>query len=365
MIFILCILLLQACKGDKEEVGENNIEPEQEETPSPDVIPTTPLVKIPSITLTSSEFHSVIGWLSNDEILFTLMDKGVWTVQSYSISTNSWRTIYTTSTPIIEGTIHPNKKMILLHTSSNSSTAEVQIIHINGQLVQNLSFESAELYIDWHPTNPDLIVFTTFYEDWTYSAFVYDGTTQNLQSIEVENPFVKWYDEEHLMVFRWSESSLDGSELMLYSINDKKLKETGISHLIDVQTSPDSILYVKVNEEAKQYEYRLEHRDTKDSFEWTSPAVSNYSEWVLPIVSMNPSNGLVAIKSSESGNHDEFDTNGIISSITFEGQTELGEIKGRPIDCSPNGKVCLGGYEKENWIELYPLKEQTWIHFKE
>ena len=41
---------------------------------------------------------------------------------------------------------------------------------------------------------------------------------RKLESIDVENPFVKWYDEEHLIVFRWAETSLDGSELILYSI---------------------------------------------------------------------------------------------------------------------------------------------------
>ncbi len=342
-----------------------NNEPEEEEAVLPEELPTTPTAEIPSLQFPISEFHSVIGWLSDDEILFTLLNDGEWTVQSYSISTKNWRTIYTSSFPIIQGYVHPTKETILLHTSNSSSSAEVQIIHKNGQLVQSLSFESAELYLDWHPTNADLIAFTAFYEDWTYSAFVYDGSTQNLTEIEVENPFVKWYDEEQLMVFKWSESSLDGSELMLYSIKDKTVKETGITHLLDVLVSGDSILYVQINEPKKQYEYRLLQQDTGKSFEWTSPAVSNYSEWVMPSISMDFEGALIAIKSIEAGNQDEFNSKGIISSISLEGINDLGEINAQPIDCAPNGKVCLGGYEKENWIQLDLLKEQTWITFEE
>ncbi|TQR19550.1 hypothetical protein [Psychrobacillus vulpis] len=364
-ILIICMLLLQACQDSKVQVEVKQPKRNMEETSLPSVSPTIPPKAFPSISFAPSAFQCVVGWLSNDEVVFILSDKGKWTVQTYSVSRESWKLIYTSPIPIVQAIIHPNKELILLHTSSNSSSAEVQVLHKNGYLVHSLSFESAELYMDWHPTNPDLIVFTTFYEDWSYNTFVYDGSTQVLESIEVENPFVKWYDEQHLMVFTGSESSLDGSELMLYSLNDKSLKSTGINHLLDVQNLGESMLYIHINEQENVYEYRLVSIESGDSFEWTSPTISNYSEWVIPTISVIEPNKIIAIKSVESGNVDENDKRGIISSISLEGEKELGEITSQPIACAPNGEICLGGYEKENWIQLKPLKEKLWIHLNE
>lgn len=361
---IILILLLQGCSESKSTEKENEKTAETDST----IITTTTSNssnEFPSISLTSSAFHSVIGWLSNDEILFILLEKGKWTVQSYSVSNDSWKTIYTSAIPIIEGFIHPNKELILLHTSNNSSSAEVQIIHKNGYLVQNLTFESAELYMDWHPTNPNLIVFTTFYEDWSYNTFAYDGSTQSLQSIEVGNPFVKWYDEKHLMLLKGTDSNLDGNELILYSLQDKTLNETGIKHLIDVRHLGDCMLYIQINEDNNLYEYRLVNIKTEKSFEWTSPAISNYSEWIIPTISSVNSGQIITIKALESGNVDESGEKGIISSISLEGERELGEVLSQPIVCSPNGKDCLGGYGLEKWIQLNPLKEKVWIHLDE
>ncbi|WP_391201851.1 hypothetical protein [Psychrobacillus sp. L4] len=364
-ILIIFVMLLQGCSESKMTKKENEKTAIVDNASALTSTPKKASKEFPSISLTSSSFQSVIGWLSNDEILFIIFDKGKWTVQSYSVSNHLWKIIYTSTAPIMEGFIHPNKELILLHTSSNSSSAEVQIIHKNGYLVQSLSFESDELYMDWHPTNPNLIVFTTFYEDWTYNTFVYNSSTQNLQSIEVENPFVKWYDEDHLMLLRGSDSSLDGNELILYSIAEKSLKETGIMHLIDVQNLGKSMLYIQINEEKKLYEYRFMDNEKQSSFEWTSPAISNYSEWVIPTISNVNSNQFFLIKGLKSGNVDESSDRGILSSISLDGERELGEVLTQPIVCSPNGETCLGGYEKENWIQLNPLKEKVWIHLDE
>ena len=203
--------------------------------------------------------------------------------------------------------------------------------------------------------NSSLIVFTTFYEDWTYNTFIYDGTTQNLDSIEVEDPFVKWYDEEHLMVFRWAESNLDGGELILYSLKEKTLEETGITNVIDAHTNGNSLLVVQVNEETNEFQYSLSNEVTDESIDWTSAAISNYSEWVVPYMDFIDQDKLIGIKSLKPGNLDETTSSGTISSMTFDGKQEYGEIESQPLLCAPNGEICLGGYQMENWIQLSPL----------
>lgn len=365
VILLFCISFLQACTDFKtnipkvEQDNEVKIPSDIREVEKPSVQET------PSILLDNNAFHSVVGWMSNDEIVFIIAEKGQWLVRSYTVSTNSWRTIYTTTTPIIQGTIHPSKEIILLHTSKDSSSAEIQFLHKNGFVLHSLSFESAEIYMDWHPTNPNLVVFSTFYEDWTYSTFVYDGSTQELTAIDIEDPFVKWYDEQNLMVFRWSDTSLDGSELWLYSILDGTLKSTGEEKVLDVTNIGEAIVYVQINEVKKQFEYRLEGVNGTKSFEWITPAVSNYSEWVIPSMSIVSPTEFILLNAKKSRNLDDVGQKSIISKYSLDGQQILGEMDEQPISCSPNAEVCLGGYTKENWIQTNPLVEKKWIYINE
>ena len=329
------------------------------------VVEQTSKQEIPSILLDNNSFHSVVGWMSDNEIVFIIAEKGQWLVRLYNVSTNSWQTIYTTSTPIIQGMIHPSKELILLHTSKDSSSAEIQFLHKNGFVLQSLSFESAEIYMDWHPTNSNLVVFSTFYEDWTYNTFIYDGARQELTSIELENPFVKWYDEENLMVLRWSDSDLDGSELYLYSILDRTLKSTGRGKVLDVTNIGGAMFYVQINEENMQFEYSLEELNGTGVYKWVTPAVSNYSEWVIPSMSVVSPTEIVLLHANESRNQDEVGQKSILSKISLDGQQDFGEIDEQPISCSSNVEICLGGYEKEHWIQTNPLHVENWINLLE
>ncbi|MER2261800.1 MAG: hypothetical protein ABS934_07270 [Psychrobacillus sp.] len=364
LIIIFCIMILQACIAtEKSPVVPPDDNSEQHTSTNETDI--TNLDRIPSVHLERSKFHSVIGWLSDEEILIVLVDKGEWILKSYSVTKEEWKEIYRTSTPVIQGMIHPSKEMIILHTSNNSSSAEVQLIHKNGVVEQSLYFESAELYMDWHPTDPNLIVFTAFYEDWSYNSMVYDGHTQELKAIDVENPFVKWLDHENLMVFNWSETSLDGSNLKHYSIADHSTTDTNWSNIIDVQNLGDSLVYIQIDEENMQFKYHLVNKSNGESVDWVSPAVSNYSEWVIPTISIISPNSFIAFQAKEKGNKDEANQKSIIGKYSIEGEEQYGEIKELPIDCSPNGKVCLGGYEKEQWINLNTLKEGKWLNILE
>ncbi|WP_419959002.1 hypothetical protein [Psychrobacillus sp. BM2] len=365
VILLFCVFLLQACADIGPSVPKAEQENEQKLPSDIEIVEKTSNEEIPTILLDNSAFHSLVGWLSNEEIVIIVAEKGQWLVKLYTVPTNSWRTIYTTTTPIIQGTIHPSKEMILLHTSKDSSSAEIQFLHKNGYVLQSLSFESAEIYMDWHPTNPNLVVFSTFYEDWTYSTFVYDLATQELTSIEIENPFVKWYDEENLMVFRWSDSGLDGSELLLYSILDETLKSTGEEKVLDATNIGEAIVYVQINEEEKQFEYRIEDLNGR-KFEWATPAVSNYSEWIIPSMSIVSPTEVILLNAKESRNQDDASQKSILSKISIVDQQQIfGEIEEQPISCSPNAEICLGGYAKENWIQTNSLDEKKWIYFNE
>ena len=364
VLLLFCAIFLHACKEIETSSPEKDQEPDVK-IPFENGVAESTNHEVPSILLDNKAFHSVIGWLSNEEIVFIFVEKEQWLVKTYTISTNSWKTIYTTTTPIIQGTIHPLKEFILLHTSKDSSSAEIQFLHKNGFVTQSLSFESAEIYMDWHPTNPNLVVFSTFYEDWTYNTFVYDGDTQALTSIDIENPFVKWYDDEHLSVYRWAESGLDGSELLLYSIPDKSLTATGLDKVLDVTNIGEAIIYVKINEEKKQLDYRLETLSGSKKLEWTAPAVSNYSEWVIPTISIISPNEFIVLNALESRSQDDSSQQSILSKISLDEQLKLGELEEQPILCSPNAEFCLGGYAKENWINTEPWEVKQWIHFNE
>ncbi len=366
IILLLCFISLVGCEEEPLDVGEkvkNAEEPSLIHPPKDHL--SAPKQEVPNLQLDRSSFHSIIGWLNDKEILFVLVEKGKWTVQAYSIDSGNWRVIYETDTPIIQVELHPSKSMLMLHTSKNSSSADVLLVNIDGELEQSLHFESAEMYMNWHPTNPQLIVFSAFYEDWSFNSFVYDGETKNLEAIDVENPFVKWYDDQHLMLFEWKESNLDGSDLVLYSIKEKEKKETKWKNMLDVIYMGDTYLFIQIDEEAKEFRYELTNKDSAEKFEWITPALSNYSEWIIPNLSILSPNQVMMLQPTKGGNVDSIQQENILTNYSLSGKKELGKIESLPIDCSPSGDVCLGGYEKQIWIQTEPFQEKNWVEIDE
>ena len=61
------------------------------------------------------EFQFVLGWLSNEEILYVKYMNGQYVIHSYNIHTGKELPIYSSEMPIIQGDISPSREFLFLH----------------------------------------------------------------------------------------------------------------------------------------------------------------------------------------------------------------------------------------------------------
>lgn len=358
---IFLLLLLTSCQQNVSEpfLPEKSISPEQEQPNKEDTI--LPLSEL------NGNFDCVIGWLSDEEILYITRQQSDYQINSYHIETGANKIIFTISEPIIEARIHPNLSKIAIVTSSNSLSASIHFYSLAGQELDKLTIESSELYWDWHPTQADEIFFSAFYEDWTFDSFVYSSGTKEMKRFETNDPFGKWGKESSIYTINWPENdSLSGGTLREVNTVTMKEAESDATNIIHVSATNDVEVRVSISDDQQKFLYTLiRYRDGK-STTFELPAISNYSQWFVPEIEWLSDGTMLTYEASQSGLMDDIpsDFDLVQLSITEPMKTIL---KGpyESFSCNPSGQYCLTGVQLENLLKVKSGETLPWITLQE
>ena len=101
--------------------------------------------------------------------------------------------------------------------------------------------------------------------------------------LAIEDPFPKWFGEDQIAIGYVEGHILDGGEIHTYEPRTEKWGPVRIGEVVYFDTYEDSLLVVRINEEEDAH-YTIMEKDGMIRSEWTMPAISNYSEWVIPEV---------------------------------------------------------------------------------
>ena len=204
--------------------------------------------------LESAKFHFVVDWLSDTEIVFVEKEESFYNLKTFNVTTGEIETLYTESMIIVDAIVHPTKELILVHTSNNSTSAIVKIISLEGVVLDEISIASSELAIEWNELDPDLILLTAFYQDWTYDVLVYNAKEKEINTITLEDPFPKWLGLQ-IVTVHIPEHPLEGGTLHLYDWAIETLEPLPYENIVHFETYGNSLLIVEIaNGEA---EYRI------------------------------------------------------------------------------------------------------------
>ena len=351
-VLSVILLILVGCAGK-----EDNLTKKTEEK-LPDVKKEEVIKKL---IVDSAKFHFVADWLTNTEIVFVEKESGLYFVKSFNIKTGEVKKLYEESSIIVDVFIHPSKEQLLIHTTDNPASGTVKIISLDGVVQHEVSIESSELEIEWNDIDPSLILMTAFYEDWTYDVFVYDGSERNVRLLTLENPFPKWFGTEKIILTDISGHALDGGELYIYDRKSGQQKSVDINGVIHYDTYQESLLLMQINEDGKML-YKILDKDQSILSEWQMPAVSNYSEWVIPGVHWISKDHIVLASAESEGQQDELQEPYKLAQVV-KGEQEIiaEEVLAGPVSCSPDGEKCLTGYTFEKLIDIKSKRESRWL----
>ncbi|AOV07851.1 hypothetical protein [Sporosarcina ureilytica] len=357
---ILCIgvalLLLIGCtKKEEESQKELPVEPKQIEVKE----------SINELTVDRASFHFIVDWLNNEEILYVEKIEDFYELKSFDIFTGETKIIYEEPTIIADVFVHPTKEFLLLHTTENPSSATVKIITLEGVLQNEVTIQSNELEIEWNDINPEYLLLTAFHQDWSFDVFLFDGLKNNLQLISNENPFPKWLGSDDFILTELNTHPLDGGTLFLYDRQTGEKVDAVEEQVVFYDTFKDSLLHMRINDSG-QAEYTIVDSLGAKLAHWTMPAISNYSEWVMPSIQWIASDSVIVNRPMESGQMDEIEE--VYDIVKVAGNEEtvlLNETFNISMKCTPDAKKCVTGPMLETIIDVENHEEKKWLLYKD
>ncbi|MFJ7933661.1 hypothetical protein [Sporosarcina sp. NPDC096371] len=315
------------------------------------------------LTVDPAKFHFVAGWLTDTKIVYVEKDEGFYKVNSFDVHTGETDNLYEEKSMIIDVLIHPTKNYLLLHTSDDSTSATIKVLSADGVVQNEIEVASTELGIEWNDLDPSLILLTAFYQDWTFDLFLYNGAESYLGLLPVDDPFPKWFGREKIVVANIEDHVLDGGKLLTFDLSTEKWEDLDRTGIVYFDTYNDSLLTVRIDDVGDAY-YILSELDGTARSEWTLPAVSNYSEWVIPEVEWVSSNTVYLSASATGGQLDELTSQFRLLQIREGQQKVIGEevVEGY-LRCSPSGQKCLTGTSLVTIIDVETEESSKWLEY--
>jgi hypothetical protein len=251
--------------------------------------------------------------------------------------------------------------------SGNSLNATILITSIDGSIMDKLTIQSSELYVDWHSTNVNLLLITAFNEDWTFDTFAYSSITQEMNRIPSEHPILKWTHDVNLMAINWSpEDALSGGTISEISLKTSEINETEESGYIYFDFYKNIFVSVKIDKEKEQFIYTLTNVTSNDVQIYRTPALSNYSQWFVPEFFWTEDNSFLTYIASKPGLVDSFDGDLHLAEFTFSAMiVKESEVTFSELMCTPSGDRCLTGSRLESIIDLESGDIVQWLEINE
>jgi hypothetical protein len=313
--------------------------------------------KVMPIAEMEGSFSEVSGWLSDDTILYiTNLNKGS-NLYTYHLPTGVSTLFYQSENPVVRAEISPSKDKIFIHAAPTSYQAEVIIKDVNGETLSQTKIESFELAYEWNHGNEEEILLSAFNEDWSYKTFILNIRENNLLEVNLPEPFVIWPVEKELLYLDWDEEGPNLNAPLMKSNLDNEKEEALMTSVHHVDSSKEYILAVSTSEhDAEQSIYSILNTEFKKTAEFGVHHLTAFSSWLVPYYDfIDRKEKLMYLHPIRSGEADLYDEGFVLTEYSLEnnkGKQLLTDLENEPISCSPNGTLCLYGYQYEKIIDL-------------
>ncbi|MFS0575214.1 hypothetical protein AB1K83_06260 [Sporosarcina sp. 179-K 3D1 HS] len=363
-LFAYCVattLLLIGCKNESAQLDTDR----PVVTDPPKQIVQEQKQDLHRLEVDPASFHFIADWLSDEEIIYVEKNEGLYQIQRFNIVTGDIQTVFEDPSIIIDVLIHPSRDFLLIHTSNNPLSATVKVLSLEGLVEDEIVIESSELAMEWNTIDPNRILLTAFHEDWTFDLFLYDGEDDYLELVELDDPFPKWFGKDLIATGHVEDHSLNGGTMKIYDPRTRKQQDFGQSDIVYFDTYGNSVLTVQVDEREDAV-YTLWETDGAIRHQWKMPAVSNYSEWVIPEIAWVSDNEIFLAAPETGGLMDELQSPIQLFQVKEKQHKVVAEeVEAVKPRCSPSGKRCLTGFSSEILISTETGEKQAWLSFRE
>ncbi|CAM3952968.1 YqgU-like beta propeller domain-containing protein [Lederbergia lenta] len=350
---VIIILLLSGC-----------IEKSMDASPSPEPLNKSESnesnsVNLPVVPLDvgSGKFEKSYGWLDDQTILYSYVDKGKYYVSSYELYKGDSEIIFASSTPIVNVIIHPMQEKLLIHTSPSTHGAEVFITDAQGDISFSTEIESYELAIEWNKKDATQMFITAFYEDWTYDIHHLDLSTNNMNKVPHLEPFMKWLGNS-VIEQRWNENDEAFFAPLWKTFIDRDKKTELLKdevYRFDVFSDYLMVITIPKNNQTV-FEYQFFDLSMKRKNLLEKPNLTQYADWLIPYYDYNVAeNKFITFAPETHASVDTYNDGFKLIELDLDDGKEkelIVDIDNQPISCAASGNQCLYGYQLENLLNL-------------
>ncbi|PLR76499.1 hypothetical protein CU633_16195 [Bacillus sp. V3-13] len=363
-ICLFCIIIfttiLSSCSPEKEsephsDIGEKDI---GKNHPSPtfrDEQPITP-INIPDGT-----FNRVSGWLDHETILFTTNVSHGSNVYTYNLRSGESSLLYENQSPIVDVHISPSKRQFLVHSAPSTYAGVITVLDRSGKQMFSRQIESFELAFKWNPYDEDIILVSSFAEDWSYSTYLLNVPGGELTDVNLPEPFAHWLNRRELVFLDWDENN-PGLLAPLVKKEIGSPEEPALfENIIEISTFKNLLITVSVNrEKPEQGIYTFLSNDLKKISSLSFPHLTRFSGWLVPHFDfIGTARRFMTFRPLSSGEADNYAAGFQLVSYDLKSGDETIYFEGmdnEPLSCSPDSMMCLVGYQLEKLLLLNSKK---------
>lgn len=316
------------------------------------------------LNLKEQQFHSVAGWLDDEEIIYVenSADGIGSSVYAYHIFSGKKKSLFRSENPILTVTISPSHSRLLVISSASDDQAKVDVIDVKSlAALYSKTFFATELSAVWNPYDENEILITSFYEDWTYESELLHIDQKRTVLVDLPQPFsVPLGGGEWLMLDWDTETPATAAPLIVWREGKEKRIFDG-REFYHVNGWKDVFVAVGVKGDGRDVsDFTFFDRNFHAIGSFAVPLLSGYSEWIVPYYDLLENRRqLLIVEPKSAGVQDSYKGGfRLVLRDIREGKEETvaDPAENLPVDCSPNGRYCLYGYRLENILFLKEKK---------
>lgn len=271
--------------------------------------------------------------------------------------------MFESDSPIVSVNISPSRERLLIHSSSTSEEGIITVIDKKGKSLATKSIISSEITFVWNPFNDDLVLVSSFNEQWDFQVSVLNIKTNELKdSTLTQQPFASWVTKDELIYLNWdNDDPAFFAPVIKQGISEATGEELEFSNIFQLSSFNDVVLMISVDKDNKEKAvYTFLSNRFKKLTTFTIPQLTKFSDWLVPFYDFSQSkNQFLTFRPLSSGEVDTYKDGFQLVQYHLDSKEEnvlLEGMENKPISLSPNGNLCLYGFQLENIIDLQSKK---------
>lgn len=315
------------------------------------------------LTIEKGSFEKVYGWLDDQTILYSYTNEGYYLLESYNLYSEHKEEIFTTEAPIMNVLIHKHTENLFIHTSPYAHAANLYFTDFKGNVHFSTEIDSYELVYEWNEAEPSLMLATAFFEDWSYKVHLINSETGNVEEVEDVQPFLKWYNDKHILEQDWKEDEL----AFFAPIIKKSLVKTAepeklFEKVFRFDIFAHNIMTIKVEDKNEdEIKYSFYDLKLKEMFSIAFPNLTQYSDWLIPYYTFNEkTKTFLTFAPKIHASVDDYNEGYELVGVDLKHHKTkvfFNDLDNKPILCSKEGELCLYGYQYEQLLNIKTGKQ--------